>query len=82
MDSLRTSSRGNSDAHRSELKKNADGLSRSLSEVFAYLTHGTASLEEARIALKHNHECISNYDTYTFYIHYIRYDFYVHPAGL
>ena len=43
-----SSSRGNSDAHRSELKKNADGLSRSLSEVFAYLTHGTASLEEAR----------------------------------
>ena len=43
-----SSSRGNSDAHRSELKKNADGLSRSLSEVFAFLTHGTASLEEAR----------------------------------
>jgi hypothetical protein len=33
-----TSSRGKSDAHRTELKQNADGLSRSLSEVFAYLT--------------------------------------------
>jgi hypothetical protein len=43
-----TSSRGKSDAHRTELKQNAEGLSRSLSEVFAYLTHGTASLEEAR----------------------------------
>jgi hypothetical protein len=43
-----TSSRGKSDAHRTELKQNAEGLSRSLSEVFAFLTHGTASLEEAR----------------------------------
>jgi hypothetical protein len=43
-----TSSSGNSDAHRSELEQNAEGLTRSLSEVFAYLTHGTASLEEAR----------------------------------
>ena len=43
-----TLSRCNADAHRSQLKQNAEGLSRSLSEVFAYLTHGTASLEEAR----------------------------------
>ncbi len=43
-----TSSCGNADAHRSQLKQNAEGLSRSLSEVFAFLTHGTASLEEAR----------------------------------
>ncbi len=43
-----TSSRGDAGAHRSQLKQNAEGLSRSLSEVFAYLTHGTASLEEAR----------------------------------
>ena len=43
-----TSSRGKSDAHRTELKQHADGLSRSLSEVFAFLTHGTESLEEAR----------------------------------
>ena len=42
------SSRGTSDAHRAELKTNATGISRSLSEVFAYLTHGTASLEEAK----------------------------------
>ena len=39
---------GNADAHRSQLKQNAEGLSRSLSEVFAFLIHGTASLEEAR----------------------------------
>ena len=31
-----------------ELKRKADGISRSLSVVFAYLTHGTASLEEAK----------------------------------
>ena len=36
------------DAHRAELKTNATGFRRSLSEVFAFLTHGTASLEEAR----------------------------------
>ena len=42
------SSRGTSDAHRAELKTNATGFRRSLSEVFAYLTHGTASLEKAR----------------------------------
>ena len=73
-------SHGNSDAHRSELKRNADGISRSLSEVFAYLTHGTALLEEARKLLS----IITNvYQiTYMFYIHYIHYDFYVHPAGL
>ena len=45
------SSLGNSYAHRAELKNNAVGISRSLSEVFAYLTHGTASLEEARTLL-------------------------------
>ena len=39
---------GNTDEHRSQLKENAEGLSRSLSEVFAYLTQGTSSLEEAR----------------------------------
>jgi hypothetical protein len=42
------SARGNADDHRSELKQKADGISRSLSDVFAYLTHGTASLEEAK----------------------------------
>ena len=31
------SARGNADDHRSELKRKADGISRSLSEVFAYL---------------------------------------------
>ena len=35
-------------AHRSDLKRNAHGISRSLSEVFAFLTHGTTSLEEAK----------------------------------
>ncbi len=48
--SLDASARGNADDHRSELKPKADGISslRSLSEVFAYLTHGTAALEEAK----------------------------------
>jgi hypothetical protein len=36
------SSRGTSDGHRAELKTNATGFRRSLSEVFAFLTHGTA----------------------------------------
>jgi hypothetical protein len=44
------SASGNADAHLSDLKRKleADGISRSLSEVFAYLTHGTTSLEEAK----------------------------------
>jgi hypothetical protein len=39
---------GFDNSHRSDLKRKAEGISRSLSEVFAYLTHGTSSLEEAR----------------------------------
>ncbi len=44
------SARGNADSHRSDLKRNANGIlvSRSLSEGFVYLTHGTASLEKAK----------------------------------
>ena len=42
------SARGNADLHRADLKRKSDGISRSLSELFAYLTHGTASLEEAK----------------------------------
>jgi hypothetical protein len=75
-----SSSRGNSDAHRSELKKNADGLSRSFCLPDTW--HCVTGLGGGQTALKHNHECISNYDTYMFYIHYIHYDFYVNPAGL
>jgi hypothetical protein len=48
------SSLGSCNAHRAELKSNAEGISRSLSEVFSYLTHGTASLEEARNLLAIN----------------------------
>jgi hypothetical protein len=39
---------GNVDEHRSSLKRKADGFSRSLSEVFAYLTYNTSSLNEAK----------------------------------
>ncbi len=42
----KNSSCSNADAHRSQLKQNAEGLSRSLSEVLSFLTHGTASLED------------------------------------
>ena len=35
-------------AHCSDLKRKAEGIARSLSEVFALLTHGTSSLEETR----------------------------------
>ncbi len=42
------STRGLDHAHRSGLKRKAEGNSRSLSEVFAFLTHGAASLEEAK----------------------------------
>ena len=63
-----SSSRGPSDAHRAELKTNANGISRSLSEVFAYLTHGTASLEEAKKLLSiitnvHNNMKLICFDT-------------------
>jgi hypothetical protein len=39
---------GNVDEHRSSLKRKADGFSRRLSEVFAYLTYNTSSLNEAK----------------------------------
>ena len=42
------SARGLDHAHCSNLKRKAEGISRSLSEVFAFLTHGTSSLEEAK----------------------------------
>ena len=48
MPSGDASARGNADSHRADLKRKSDGISRSLSEVFAYLTYGTASLEEAK----------------------------------
>jgi hypothetical protein len=55
-------------AHRSELKRKADGISRSLSEVFAFLTHGIASLEEAKELLT----IITNvcFQIYSCYYHY------------
>jgi hypothetical protein len=43
--------RGNDGVHRSDLKRKAVGISRSHCEIFAFLTHGTASLEEAKKAL-------------------------------
>ncbi len=39
------SARGMDHAHRSDLKRKAEGISRSLSEVFTIWTHGTASLK-------------------------------------
>jgi hypothetical protein len=71
---------GNTDEHRSQLKENAEGLSRSLSEVFAYLTHGTSSLEEARKLLG----IITNVSRIMFLIcfTYIHHDIDMHPDGL
>ena len=51
MPSGDASARGNADSHRADLKRKSDGISRSLSDLFAYLTHGTASLEEAKTLL-------------------------------
>ena len=42
------SARGLDYAHRSDLKRKAEGISRSLCEVLAFLIHGTSSLEEAK----------------------------------
>jgi hypothetical protein len=42
------SARKNAGDHLSALKRKTDGISRCLSEVFADLKHGTASLEEAK----------------------------------
>ncbi len=39
---------GRADEHRSDLKRKADGISRSLSDVFAYLTYNTTSQNEAK----------------------------------
>jgi hypothetical protein len=46
------SPRDNADSYRADLKrKKASDISRSFIEVFAYLTHGTASLVEARLTI-------------------------------
>ena len=72
------SARVNADAHRSDLKRNENGIlvSRSLSEGFAYLTHGTASLEEAKklLTIITNVNCI--YLCYLLHGHYWHYDTY------
>ena len=60
--------RGNADSHRADLKRKSDGISRSLSEVFAYLTYGTESLEEAKKLLT----IITN--VCTIYILYYKYN--------
>ncbi len=39
---------GNTGEHRSNLKRKAKGVARSLAEVFAYLTFNTSSLSESR----------------------------------
>ena len=61
------SARGNAEAHRSDLKRKADGISRSLSEVFSYLTYGTASLAEAKKLLSIMTNVNSYYFTYKHY---------------
>jgi hypothetical protein len=43
--------RGIGDEYRSELKRNAKDISRSFSEVFTFLTHGTKSQAEAKVFL-------------------------------
>ena len=45
------SPRGNADSYRADLKRKASEISKSFIEVFAYLTHGTASLVEARLTI-------------------------------
>jgi hypothetical protein len=67
MPSGDASARGNADSHRADLKRKSDGISRSLSEVFAYLTYGTESLDEAKKLLT----IITN--VCTIYILYFKY---------
>ena len=47
---------GNANEHRSDLKRKAYGISRSLSDVFAYLTYNTTSQNEAKklLTIIHN----------------------------
>jgi hypothetical protein len=61
------SARGLDHAHRSDLKRKAEVISRSLSEVFSFLTHGTASLEEAKKLLS----IITNVRHHFIYVCYI-----------
>ena len=67
MPSGDASARGNADSHRADLKRKSDSISRSLSEVFAFLTYGTESLEEAKKLLT----IITN--VCTIYILYFKY---------
>ena len=47
---------GNAEDHRADLKRKADGISRSLSDVFAYLTYNTTSQNEVKklLTIIHN----------------------------
>jgi hypothetical protein len=61
-------------AHRAELKRKAEGIFRSLSEVFAFLTYGTASLEEAkRLLAIITNVCFQIYSCYCHYLYYLCY---------
>jgi hypothetical protein len=56
MPAPEASVQGNAEDHRLELKRKADGISRSLSDVFAYLTYNTTSQNEAKkiLTIIHN----------------------------
>jgi hypothetical protein len=91
MPSVDASARGNTDSHRADLKRKSDGISRSLSEVFAYLTYGTASLEEAKKLLTIiTNVCTINILYFKYYIiqlmhivcNYLYYTTYAFAAGL
>ncbi len=70
-----TSVRSEADEHRSNLKRNASKITRSMSEVFAHLTYGTKSLEEAKQLLK-KLQCNTNpwhHGNYSRCLHYLHY---------
>jgi hypothetical protein len=70
---------GNTGVHRSNLKRKAKGIARSLANVFAYLTFNTSSLNESKKLLGTitNISFIMSY-SYINYMHYISYMYYTY----
>ncbi len=72
----------NTDEHRSNLKRKAKGIARSLTEVFAFLTFNTSSLNESKklLGIITNVSFIMSYSyiNYMHYISYMHYTYYLH----
>jgi hypothetical protein len=71
---------GHADEHRSDLRETADGISRGVSDVFAYLTYNTTSQNEAKKLFQSSimYAFCVLYIYIIFIIYYINYRYFIH----